>query len=134
VTTWLADASVLLAAQDADDREHAAAARLLAAEEPVGTLDLAFYEVTNVALRAWHDEAAATRLRCLVGAIADDGGLVRVDDTLIAAAAAIAVEHGLSAYDAAYVAGARALGANLLSCDLRDLVNRGLAGLPSSVV
>jgi predicted nucleic acid-binding protein len=134
VTTWFADASVILAGQDSDDAEHVAAARLLAGSEPVGTLDLALYEVTNVAVRAWRDEAAAGRLVAIVGAIAADGGLVRVDDTLIATTRAIAIDHGLSAYDAAYVAAARAAGAELVSCDLRDLVSRGLAVTPSAAV
>ena len=59
MTMWFADASVLLAGQDSDDAEHLAAGRLLRGHEPVGTLDLAMYEVTNVAVRAWRDEAAA---------------------------------------------------------------------------
>jgi predicted nucleic acid-binding protein len=134
VTTWFADASVLLAGQDSDDAEHLAAVRLLVGREPVGTLDLALYEVTNVAVRAWRDEAAAHRLSGVVGAIAQDGGLVRVDDALIAATRAIAIEHGLSAYDAAYVAAARGAGADLVSCDRRDLVSRGLAVMPSQAV
>jgi predicted nucleic acid-binding protein len=134
VTTWLADASVLLAGQDPDDPEHSASARLLAGRDAVSTLDLAYYEVANVAVRAWRDPAAADRLRRLVGAIAEDGGIVRVDDGLIASAAAIAVEHELSAYNAAYVAAARATGARLVSCDLRDLVSCGLAVAPSSAV
>jgi predicted nucleic acid-binding protein len=82
----------------------------------------------------WRDPAAADRLRRLVGAIAEDGGIVRVDDGLIAAATAIAAEHDLSAYDAAYVAAARATEATLVSCDVRALVSRGLAVAPSSLV
>jgi predicted nucleic acid-binding protein len=131
MTVWLADASVLLAGQDPDDAEHAGAARLLAGPDSLSTLDLAFYEVTNVAVRAWRDQAAAARLCALIGAIARDGGLVRVDGALVTEAAAIAVSHDLSAYDAAYVAGARASGASLVSCDVGDLVSRGLAILPS---
>lgn len=134
MTAWLADASVLLAAQDFDDAEHLPAGRLLAGADTLSTLDLAFYEVTNVALRAWRDDGAAQRLQRLVSAIAEDGGLVRVDDALIAAARTIAIEHGLSAYDAAYVAAARATGASLVSCDLRDLVSRNLAIIPSAAV
>jgi predicted nucleic acid-binding protein len=131
---WFADPSVLLAAQDSDDAEHLAAGRLLGGHAPVGTLDLVWYEVTNVAVRAWRDEAAARRLSRIVGAIAQDGGLVRVDDALIAATTAIAIEHGLSTYDAAYVAGARAAGADLVSCDVSGLVSRGLAVMPSQAV
>ncbi|MDN5571382.1 MAG: PIN domain-containing protein [Propionibacteriaceae bacterium] len=131
MTLWLLDASVLLATEDSDDDHHGDAVWLLGAEDPLATLDLAFYEVTNVAVRAWGDPVAATRLCDRVVALADDGGLVRADAPLLADAAALATEHGISAYDAGYVAAARRAGARLVSCDLRDLVPRGLAVLPS---
>lgn len=131
MSLWLLDASVLLAGEDADDEHHQDAVRLLGGEEPLTTLDLAFYEVTNVAIRAWQDRAAAWRLRERVVALADDGGLVRADSSLLSDAAAIAEEHRISAYDAAYVAAARRSGAQLVSCDVRDLVSRGLARLPA---
>jgi len=130
VTVWFVDASVLLSREDADDDQHDAARRVLSGDIPVATLDLAYYEVSNVAVRAWHDLDAARRLRGLVAALADDGGLVRVAEALVADATAIAERHGLSVYDAAYVAGARSAGAQLVSCDLRDLVSRGLALTP----
>lgn len=130
MTTWFADASVLLSADDADDEQHDAARRLLTGAEPVATLDLAYYEVSNVAIRAWHDPDAARRLRGVVQALSEDGGLVRADEALAAEATAIAERHGLSVYDAAYVAGARAVGAQLVSCDIRDLVSRDLALTP----
>lgn len=127
---WFVDASVLLAREDADDEQHDAAARLLAGEDTVATLDLAYYEVSNVAVRAWRDVHAAARLRGLVEAIATDGGLVRADAPLTAHAVSIADAEGLSAYDAGYVAGAARAGAQLVSCDLRGLVHRGLAVTP----
>jgi predicted nucleic acid-binding protein len=130
VTVWFADASVLLAREDTEDDQHGAARRLLSDRVPLATLDLAFYEVSTVAVRAWRDVDAARRLRGLVEALADDGGLVRVDETLAAEATAIAEREGLSVYDAAYVAGAQAAGARLVSCDLRDLVSRDLAVTP----
>ena len=113
---------------------YADASRLLEGGDPLATLDLAFYEVTNVAMRSWQDYSAADRLRERIAAVADDGGLVRVEPPLIASAAAIAEEHGLSVYDAAYVAAARASNAQLVSCDVRDLVSRGLARLPRDAV
>jgi len=131
---WFADASVLLAGVDASDREHGAAGSLLGGAALIATLDLAYYEVTNVAVRAWRDPAAARELRGLVSAIAQDGGLVRVDGALAADAAELAEQHGLSAYDAAYVAGAAASGARLVSCDVRDLVRPGLALTPGQAV
>ncbi len=130
MTLWFADASVLLAREDADDDQHEAARELLSGPVALATLDLAFYEVGNVAVRAWRDVEAAHRLHGLVDAIAGDGGLIRVDAALTAHAVAIAEREGVSVYDAAYVAGALTAGARLVSCDLRDLVGRDLAVTP----
>ena len=128
------DASVLLASEDLDDANHAAAKRLLGGGDPVATLDLAYYEVANVAVRAWQDGLAATRLRQRVAAVTDDGGLLRVEPALLASATTVAEEHGISVYDAAYVAAARAVNGELVSCDIRDLVSRGLARLPADAL
>lgn len=132
MSTWLLDASVLLAALDAEDAQHAAARQILSGEATLATLDLAYYEVGNVAARAWRDLAAAERLTGLVDVIASDGGLVRVDAELIADAARIADREGLTVYDASYVAAATRVGARLVSCDQRDLVSRGLALTPTA--
>ena len=134
MTRWLADASVLLAREDLDDVHHDDARRLLGGPHPIATLDLAFYEVTNVAVRAWEDLSAARRLRGVVSALEHDGGLVRCDEALVGAAAEIAEERGLSAYDAAYVAAAATLGARLVSCDIPDLVASGLALSPADAL
>ncbi len=131
---WLLDASVLLASEDPDDIHHGDASQLLEGGDPLATLDLAFYEVTNVATRSWRDGSAAHRLSERIAAVANDGGLVRVDASLIAHATTIVEEHGISAYDAAYVAAARASNGQLVSCDVRDLVSRGLALLPGDAV
>ena len=131
---WFADASVLLAGVDQRDPHHDAAAAMLAGPVSLATIDLAFYEVTNVALRAWRSTELAVVLRRIVVAIGEDGGLVRVDEELIANAAGIAEEHGLSAYDAAYVSGAAVTGARLVSCDMRDLVVPGLAITPAQAL
>jgi predicted nucleic acid-binding protein len=128
---WLLDASVMLAAEDSDDPNHADARILLEGPLPVATLDLAFYETTNVAIAAWSDAMAARRLRELIAAVADDGGLIRADPALLDTAAQLALEHGISARDAAYVAAARVARASLVSCDVAHLVSRGLAVLPS---
>ena len=134
MTIWLLDASVLLACEDADDAHHAAAQQLLTGPDSLATLDLALYEVTNVAVSAWKDHSAARRLCGLIGAVAGDGGMIRAEPSLLEAAAELALTHGLSAYDAAYVAAAAAAGARLVSCDVRDLVSRGLAELPGDAV
>ena len=134
MNVWLLDASVLLACEDADDAHHAAAQQLLTGPDSLATLDLALYEVTNVAVSAWKDHSAARRLCGLIAAVAGDGGMIRAEPSLLEAAADLALTHGLSAYDAAYVAAAAAAGARLVSCDVRDLVSRGLAELPGDAV
>lgn len=133
MTPWLVDASVLLAAEDADDDNHGAAVELLEATHPLLTLDLAFYEVSNVAIRAWHDEEAALRLRSMVAAIAEDGGVIRAEPALLERAERIATDHGIAVYDASYVAAAEVWSAHLVSCDVRDLVSRDLAVLPADL-
>jgi predicted nucleic acid-binding protein len=130
LTLWVLDASVLLAAEDPDDQNHAAATQLIMGSDPLATLDLAFYEVSNVAILAWRDRMAAQRLCDRVAAVSDDGGILRIDPAIIASAVDVASEHGISVYDAAYVAAARASGGELVSCDVRDLVSQGLARLP----
>jgi predicted nucleic acid-binding protein len=128
------DASVLLAAEDSDDAHHDAAARLLELGVPLATIDLAVYEIANVAIRRWKDPEAAARLADRAFAIAELGHLLRVDRQLADSATDLADEHSISVYDAAYVACAQRLGARLASCDEHDLVNRGLASLPNTLV
>jgi predicted nucleic acid-binding protein len=127
------DASVLLAAEDLDDAHHDASAALLKTGV-LSTLDLAIYEITNVAELRWRDRAASLRLRERVWAIAELGILVRVDQALADRAAELARQHDLRAYDAAYVAGAERLGFPLASCDQRDLISRGLARAPADLL
>ena len=127
------DASVLLAAEDVDDREHHASLALLRSGA-LATLDLALYETTNVAIVRWRDADAAARLAKRVWVIAEFGTLVRVDRWLGDDVAQLTSENGLSAYDAGYVAAARKLGVTLASCDERDLVRPGLAQMPSTLL
>jgi predicted nucleic acid-binding protein len=127
------DASVLLAAEDLENAHHDASVALLRTGA-LSTLDLAIYEITNVAELRWHDRAASLRLRERVWAIAELGVLVRVDQPLADRAAELVREHNLSAYDAAYVAGAERLGVPLASCDQRDLISRGLARAPADLL
>ena len=127
------DASVLLAAEDLDDPNHEAATALLR-NGALATLELAAYEVTNVAEVRWHDPDAGQRLRDRVFTIAQLGALVRVDRSLANRVAELCRQHALSAYDAAYVAGAERIGAPLASCDERDLVSRALAKLPHELL
>ncbi len=130
MTTWLLDASVILASHDTDDSNHGPAVGLLTGIEPLAVLDLAYYEVANVAVRAWNAPEVADRLVAIIDAIADDRGVVRCDPALLSEAVAIAAGSSLSVYDAAYVAAADRIGAELVSCDVADLVSRQLARLP----
>jgi predicted nucleic acid-binding protein len=129
--TLLLDASALLAAFDPDDANHDAARALLEDEETaLATLDLARFEVTNVAVRAWRSPESVTPLLTAIERLADDGGVVTSTAALLSRAAEIAERHSISVYDAAYAAAAFDGGRQLISCDKRDLVSRGLAVLP----
>jgi predicted nucleic acid-binding protein len=133
VTTLLLDASILLAAFDPEDRHHEPARALLEDEEAtLATLDLARYEVANVAVRAWRAPESVAPLLAAIEKLAGDGGVFTSADTLLARAAEIAERHTISVYDAAYAAAADEGGHRLVSCDERDLVSKGLASLPAS--
>lgn len=132
MTALLLDASVLLAALDADDRSHEPSRAILESDEvTVATLDLARYEVANVAIRAWREPGSVGSLLAVIDRLADDGGVFTSSSSLLADAAALAERHGISVYDAAYVAVAGVAGLGLVSCDERDLVSKGLASLPA---
>lgn len=132
MTTLFLDASVLLAAFDPEDRHHEPARALLEDDEAtLATLDLARYEVTNVAVRAWRAPESVAPLLAAVEWVAGDGGVLASTGALLARAAEIAERHAISAYDAAYAAAAGDAGHRLVSCDERDLVSKGLARLPA---
>jgi predicted nucleic acid-binding protein len=128
----LLDASVWIAAKDRQDR-YFDPARTLVVDPAclVAALDLTLYEVANGlgARRGRHREA--TDLCRLVTARCGDG-LLAVDAKLIDSALELASEHGITAYDAAYVAAARRHGWALVSTDIRDLVSKGLAVAPDA--
>lgn len=131
MTTLLLDASAILAAFDPEDECHAPASALLTDPDfTLTTIDLVRYEVANVAIRAWRDPATVAPLLEAVDRIAEDGGVIEARGSLIARAADIADQHGISVYDAAYVAAAREAERVLVSCDARDLVSKDLASLP----
>jgi predicted nucleic acid-binding protein len=137
VSVLLLDASVWLASLDADDRHHDAARTLVerAGEGHVqlAALDLTFYEVTNVAVAKWRAPADAGRLDALIRLTCPDT-VERVDERLVREAIAIAAEHGITVYDAAYVAAARQRAWTLVSGDFADLVRPGLAVAPGAAV
>ncbi len=132
MTTLLLDASVLLAAFDPEDDHHDPARALLEDDEAtLATLDLARYEVANVAVRAWRAPESVAPLLAAVERLVDDGGVISSTDSLLARAAELAERHTISVYDAAYAAAASDAGHRLVSCDKRDLVSKGLATLPA---
>jgi predicted nucleic acid-binding protein len=133
VTTLLLDASVLLAAFDPDDAHHQPARALLEDDSAtLATLDLARYEVANVAVRAWRAPELVAPLLTAIDRLADDGGAIASTGSLLTRAAETAERHAISVYDAAYATVAADAGLTLVSCDERDLVSRGLAQLPAS--
>jgi predicted nucleic acid-binding protein len=129
----LLDASVLLAAADVEDVHHLASRRLLVASDlPLTSLDLARYEIANVANVAWKRPELGVRLLGVLETIGDDGGLIASDMALIVAAGETASANDISVYDASYVVAARRSGHTLVSCDERDLISKGLAVSPTT--
>jgi predicted nucleic acid-binding protein len=134
VSTLLLDASVILAAFDSDDELHGPSRSILANPEvTLTTLDLARYEVANVAVRGWCEPGRVASLLEAIDRLSGDGGVIPSTTTLLSRAAKLADEHTISVYDAAYVAAADQGGGTLVSCDIRDLVSKGLASSPASV-
>jgi predicted nucleic acid-binding protein len=132
LTVLLLDAGVWIAAKDGSDR-YFEAARPLAVDsnQPVAALDLTLYEIANVVGAKKRRNDDAVDLCRLVSARCADR-LVAIDAELIRRAVAIVAEHGLTAYDAAYVAVARRHGWTLVSTDIADLVSTGLAVAPDA--
>jgi predicted nucleic acid-binding protein len=128
----LLDASVWVAAKDADDRYFDAARALVLDTKLAATvLDLTFYEVANVVGSRWRRPDLAQELSRTID-LRCGGRIVPVNVDLIDAAVAMAAEHGLSVYDAAYVAASRRGELTLVSTDIRDLVSKGLAVTPDA--
>lgn len=128
----LLDASVWIASKDPNDRYFAAARPLvLESEQPLAALDLTLYEVGNIVGVQWRLPREAHGV-CQTIARACGDRLVGIDVSLLDASLTIAAEHGLTAYDAAYVAAARRNGWTLVSADIADLVSKGLAVAPDA--
>ena len=127
---FLVDASVWVGASDPDDRFHAASSALvLDLDRPVAALDLTLYEVANaVGVRRRRPDDARYLGRLIVKRCQDR--LVAADSELVESATALAARHGLTAYDASYVAAAERHDWTLVSVDLADLVSKGLAVTP----
>jgi len=128
----LLDAGVWVAAKDADDRYFEAARALVVdTRRPVAALDLTLYEAANVVGARWGMPDAAREL-CSSIIVRCGRHLLAVDATMIDSAIEISAEHGLTAYDAAYVAAAHRHGWTLVSVDVADLVSKDLAVAPDA--
>lgn len=131
---FLVDASVWVSLVERGS-PHGEAARALVREQAqmLGALDLTLYEVANaVGVKQGDAKGAGQVNRLLLRCCRDH--LLSVDGDLVDAALRVAAEHGLTAYDAAYVAAARRHGMTLVSADIRDLVSKGLAVTPDAAV
>ncbi|MDQ3725079.1 MAG: type II toxin-antitoxin system VapC family toxin [Actinomycetota bacterium] len=130
--TLLVDASVWGKLAEPGDRFHRQARDLLVdSAAALAALDLTLFEIANAVGVKMGQPKRAEWLSELV-AIRSGERLVRVDPRLVATAVEVAAQHGLTAYDAAYVATARRNGWQLVSFDTRDLVSKGLAVTPDA--
>ena len=131
---YLVDSSVWVAARSPEERFSEAARELvLDTQRRTAALDLTLYEVAN-AIGAKRGDALGAARACRSIELRCGRDFVRVDAGLMEATADLAVEHGLTAYDAAYIAVARRYDWQLVSTDVADLVSRGLAITPDAAV
>jgi predicted nucleic acid-binding protein len=129
--TLLVDASVWSALADPVERFHGEARRFLVdSEASLAALDLTLLEVANAVGVKMGRPQRARRLSELISARCER--LVRIDPGFVATAVDVASRHGLTVYEAAYVATAHRHGWKLVSLDVRDLVSKGLAVTPDA--
>lgn len=129
---YLVDASVWVSLVERDSPHREAAASLVR-NGGLAALDLTLYEIGNAVGVKQGDATEAGRIvRLLLRCCRDR--LLAIDAELLESALSLAAEHGLTAYDAAYVAAARRNGMTLVSADIADLVSKGLAVAPDAAV
>jgi predicted nucleic acid-binding protein len=129
---YLVDASVWVSLVERDSPHREAAASLVR-NGGLAALDLTLYEIGNVVGVKQGDATEASRIvRLLLRCCRDR--LLAIDEELLESALRLAAEHGLTAYDAAYVAAAKRNGWTLVSADIADLVSKGLAVAPDAAV
>lgn len=129
---FLVDASVWVSLAESGSPYREPAMSLLREQGPsLSALDLTLYEVANaIGVKQGNADEASRVNRLLLKCCGDR--VLKVDVELVEAALQIAAEHGLTAYDAAYVAAARRHGLTLVSVDVRDLVSKRLAVTPDA--
>jgi predicted nucleic acid-binding protein len=127
---FLVDASVWVSLAESGSPHREPAMSLIRGQGPsLSALDLTVYEVANAIGIKQGDANEASRVNRLLLTCCRDR-VFKVDADLVESALQIAAEHGLTAYDAAYVAAARRHGLTLVSVDVRDLVSKRLAVTP----
>ncbi|HEX3042344.1 MAG TPA: PIN domain-containing protein [Solirubrobacterales bacterium] len=129
---YLVDASVWVSLVERDSPHREAAASLVR-NCRLAALDLTLYEIGNAVGVKQGDATEAGRIVSLLLRCCRDH-LLAIDAELLDAALRLAAEHGLTAYDAAYVAAAQRNGWTLVSADIADLVSKGLAVAPDAAV
>jgi predicted nucleic acid-binding protein len=131
LSTLLLDAGVWIGAADARDPFHEPAKTLIFdVHRPVAAMDLTLYEVANaLGVRKGRPREARYMAELIVKRCRGES-LVAADPALMDLVTSVADEHGLTAYDAAYVAAATSRGWRLVSADIADLVSKGLAVTP----
>jgi predicted nucleic acid-binding protein len=128
----LLDASVWVLLVDREDPYRKSATTLIRKHaSSLAALDLTLYEVGNaIGVKRASPREAVNVIRLLLACCRDR--LAAADAEQAESALEIAAEHGLTAYDAAYVAAARRNGWTLVSTDIADLVSKGLAVTPDA--
>jgi predicted nucleic acid-binding protein len=133
----VSDASVALKWFHAEGEKEVDAARALLEhyarqEVALQVLDLTPYEVGNALLRG-RAAITADRVAIVLEALAEICPQVSPSTAELRTAAELAEQHGLTLYDAAYAAVARARGAELVTLD-RALLQSGLGRTPSGIL
>jgi predicted nucleic acid-binding protein len=133
----VSDASVVLKWFHAEGEEEVEPARALLdhyGRQAIGLqiLDLTPYEVGNALLRG-RARVTGDRVAVVLEALADICPQVSPTTGELGEAAALAELHGLTLYDGAYAAVARARGAELATLD-RALLMSGLGRRPSALL
>jgi predicted nucleic acid-binding protein len=131
----LVDAGVWIASRSPSELHFEDANALLRdRRNSVAALDLTIYEVANTLAGKLREPRHAERFAEAILSRCFGERYVRIDDGILRQAVEVAAEHGITVYDAAYVATARSRGWQLVSTDVRDLVSRGLAVTPDAAV
>lgn len=133
----VSDANVVLKWFHAEGEEEADAARALLDGHrqraiALYVLDLTPYEVGNALLRG-RVGASADQVSIVLESLAEICPQLAPAFAELREAATLAEQHNLTLYDAAYVAVARARGADLATLD-RALLESGLGRRPSAIV